>query len=85
MSWSTTRTGDGDALGRYFLLVGVVVAVLPLLRPETSGGNPRSSMDWARAALLRRIPLGASSWMFCWPEGPVDVLVASGDDLLVFG
>ena len=73
LSWLSTRTGDGDALGRHFLLEGVVLAVLPLLRPETSGGTPRSSMDRTRAALRRRIPLGASSWMFCWPEGPVDV------------
>ena len=73
LPWSSTRSGDGDAPGRHFLLVGVVVAVLPLPRSETSGGNPRSSLDPARAALRRRFPLGASSWMFRRPEGPVDV------------
>lgn len=67
LSWLSTRTGGGDAHGRHFLLEGIVMPVLPLLCPRTFGGNPKSFMDWARAAFQRRILLGVSSWMFHQP------------------
>ena len=74
LSWLSVGTDDDDALWRRFLLEGVVVAVSSLLRP----GSPGETLDptWGRAsaAILRRLPLGASLWMFHRPEGPVELV-----------
>ena len=67
------RADDGDVLGRRFLLEGVVEVAVSRPHVGFSGGNPRSLMGSGEGgALLRRLPLGASPWMFRRPVGPVE-------------